>query len=365
MSSKEMPALKIGNLTARVPVVQGGMGIGISLSGLASAVANAGGIGVISAVGVGMGEPDFVKDVSSANKRGLKKELQKARAASKGIIGVNIMLALTDFDELAKVAIEEGADLLFLGAGLPLKVPKNMSEEMQDLFLSKVVPIVSSAEVANLIFSYWVKKYNRVPDAVVVEGPLAGGHLGFKLEQLDDPEFALEKIVPKVVETIKKFEEQFHKKIPVIAGGGVYSGADIHHLFSLGASGAQLATRFVATNECDASQEFKDAYLKCTKDDIEIIKSPVGMPGRAVSNKFLREVKAGEKKPYKCPWRCLTACNVKDSPYCIAEALTNAKAGDIDNGFCFAGANVWRVDKIVSVQELMDELTDGFMACEK
>lgn len=362
MLSEVMPPLTIGSLVAPLPIIQGGMGIGISLSGLAVAVANAGGIGVISAVGVGFNEPDFVKDVQSANKRALIKEMQKARSATKGIIGVNIMLALSDFDALAEVAIQEGADLLFLGAGLPLKVPKNMSEEMQEKFLSRVVPIVSSAEVANLIFSYWIKKYNRVPNAVVVEGPLAGGHLGFKLDQIDNPEFTLEKIVPKVVETIKKFEEQFAKKIPVIAGGGVYSGEDIHRILSLGAQGVQMATRFVATDECDASQEFKDAYVNSKKEDIAIIKSPVGMPGRAIRNKFLIGVEAGERKPFKCPWKCLSACNFKEAPYCIAVALTNSKRGDIDNGFCFAGANAWKIDKIVSVQTLVDELKSEYAA---
>lgn len=360
-----MPVLKIGNLEAKLPIIQGGMGIGISLSGLAVAVANAGGIGVISAVGVGFNEPDFIKDVSSANKRALIKEMKIARAATKGIIGVNIMLALSDFDELAEVSIQEGADLLFLGAGLPLKVPKSMSDEMKDIFLSKVVPIVSSAEAANLIFSYWIKKYNRVPNAVVVEGPLAGGHLGFKLEQIEDPEFTLEKIVPKVIQTIKKFEMQFNKQIPVIAGGGIYSGDDIHKFIKMGAKGVQMATRFVATHECDASQEFKNAYVNSKKEDITIIKSPVGLPGRAIRNKFLIAVEAGERKPFKCPWKCLTACNFKDAPYCIAVALTNSKRGDIDNGFCFAGANAWKIDKIVSVNELVEELKTQYSAACK
>jgi len=352
MNSSKIPTLRIGELEAKIPVVQGGMSVGISMSGLASAVANEGGIGVIGAAGIGMLEPDFSINFKEANKRALRKEIRKAKKMTAGIIGVNLMVALSDFDELLLVAIEEGADLVFLGAGLPLKMP---FEDLKKTS-TKVVPIVSSARAASIIFRYWAKRYNDVPDAVVVEGPLAGGHLGFRKEQISDPNYALEKILPEVISVIKVFEEQFNKKIPVIAAGGIFTGADIYKFIQLGASGVQMATRFVATHECDADIRFKEAYVNCKKEDLIIIDSPVGLPGRAIRNKFLDEVSAGVRKPFKCPWKCLKTCDFKKTPYCIALALTNAKRGNLDKGFAFAGANAYRVDRIVSVKELIETL---------
>lgn len=360
MSFKKMPRLRIGNLEAGIPIVQGGMGVGISLSGLAAAVANEGGIGVIAAAGIGMLEPDFSTNFKGANKRALRKEIKKAREGTSGIIGVNIMVALSDFDELALVAVEEGADLVFLGAGLPLKTPRTLLPHGWKEVATKVVPIVSSARAAKIVFQYWANHYDHVPDAVVVEGPLAGGHLGFKKEQLSNPDYALEKLVLDVLSVIKPFEQQFDKSIPVIAAGGVFTGADIHKFIRLGAQGVQMATRFVATHECDASAKFKEAYIKCEHRDLAIIDSPVGLPGRAIRNKFLEDVSAGVKKPFRCPWKCLRTCDFKSSPYCIALALTNAKKGNLEEGFAFAGANAYRIDRIVSVKELVETLLEEY-----
>lgn len=357
MNLGKMPKLKIGELDIKIPIIQGGMGVGISLSGLASAVAKIGAIGVIATAGIGMLEPDFTTNFGEANKRALRKEIRRAREMTNGIIGVNIMVALSDFDELSLVAVEEGADLLFLGAGLPLKNPKTLPLNRLRESPVKVVPIVSSARAANVIFKYWARNYKQVPDAVVVEGPLAGGHLGFKKEQINDPDYTLEKLVTGVIPIIKNYEEQFDKSIPVIAAGGIYTGADIYRIMQLGANGVQMATRFVATHECDADMKFKEAYVKCKKEDLVTIDSPVGLPGRAIRNKFLDEVSAGIKKPFKCPWQCLKTCDFQNSPYCIALALTNAKNGDLDNGFAFAGANAYRVNKIVSVEELLETLS--------
>ncbi len=351
-----MPKLKIGELVADIPIIQGGMGVGISLAGLASAVAKLGAIGVIAAAGIGMLEPDFAINFKEANKRALRKEIRKAKEMTEGIIGVNIMVALSDFDELSLVAVEEGADLVFLGAGLPLKNPKTLPLDRLRKVSTKVVPIVSSARAAKIIFQYWARNYNHVPDAVVVEGPLAGGHLGFKKEQINDPDYKLEKILTEVISVMKPFEQQFNKSIPVIAAGGIYTGGDIYRIMKLGAAGVQMATRFVGTYECDADVRFKKAYIECKKEDLIIIDSPVGLPGRAIRNKFLDDVSAGIKKPFKCPWRCLKTCDFKNSPYCIALALTNAKKGNLDDGFAFAGANAYRVDKIISVKELIKTL---------
>ena len=358
MQENKMKSLVIGNLVARIPIVQGGMGVGISLSRLAAATANAGGVGVIAAAGIGLLEPDGFTDFLGANIRALRREIRNARAMTKGILGVNIMVALTNFADMVRTAIEEKIDIIFSGAGLPVNLP----EFLKGSTSTKLVPIVSSGRAATLLAKRWLDKYNYLPDAFVVEGPMAGGHLGFKAEQLDDPAFALENIVPEVVAAVRPFEEKTGKKIPVIAGGGIYTGADIKRFIGLGAAGVQMATRFVATEECDASRKFKNAYLAAGRGDLEIIKSPVGMPGRAIRNKFLDDVAKGMKKPFACPYHCIVTCDIEKAPYCISLALLNAQKGRLDKGFAFAGSNAWRTEKIVPVQELVDELKREYEA---
>ncbi len=361
MDFAKMPELRIGNLKARLPIIQGGMGVGISLSGLAAAVANEGGIGVIAAVGMAMLKPNRQKSYRETNIIELRNEIQKARTLTDGIIGVNIMMALTDYEALLLASVEEGADIVFLGAGLPLKVPRLLTPERLRDGATRAAPIVSSARAANVILKSW-EKYNCVPDAFVVEGPLAGGHLGFKKIQLDDPDYTLERIVTGVIETVKPYEQRFGKRIPVIAAGGIYTGEDILKYLQLGVSGVQMATRFVTTHECDADIKFKQAFVNAQKGDTVIIESPVGLPGRAIKNTFLEDVSAGAKKPFKCPWKCLHTCNFKTTPYCIALALANAQKGELDNGFVFAGANAYRAKKIVSVKEVFDALKEEYAA---
>jgi nitronate monooxygenase len=353
-----MPKLRIGDSVARLPIVQGGMGVGISLSGLASAVANEGGIGVIAANSIGMLDPEYYATHKDANAIALRKEIKKAKEMSSGLIGVNIMVAVHDFHALLTVAIEENVDMVFLGAGLPVKgIPV---EELRSAGV-KVVPIVSSARAARLIFSSWLKRYEDIPDAVVVEGPKAGGHLGFKADQIDDPDFALEQILPEVVAEVKGFADRSNRSIPVIAAGGVFTGTDIYNLFKLGARGVQMGTRFVATHECDADIKFKESYVACSEDDIEIIKSPVGMPGRAIKSGFLRDVSSGKKMKIKCAWKCLKSCDIKTARYCISLALDNARKGIMDKGFAFAGSNAFRIDSIISVKELLHELQGQYL----
>lgn len=349
-------SLKIGELTARVPIIQGGMGVGISLSGLAAAVSNTGGIGVISAAGIGMLEKDFASNFLEANLRALRNEIRKAKEKTKGIFGVNIMVAMSNFAEMVKTSIEEKVDIIFAGAGLPLTLPSFLGEEKH----TKLVPIVSSARAFGLIAKKWIKKYQYTPDAVVVEGPMAGGHLGFSQEQLTNPDYSLEKLVVEVIDEVKKIEDETGKHIPVIAGGGIYTGEDIYKITQLGASGVQMATRFVTTEECDASDDFKNTYINCKKDDIAIIKSPVGMPGRAIMNGFLHDVEEGRKKPYKCPYHCIVTCDVEKSPYCIALALMNAKTGRLKHGFAFAGTNAYRANEIVPVANLVETLAKEY-----
>lgn len=347
-----MPELKIGHLISRLPIIQGGMGVGISMSGLASAVANAGGVGVIAGAMAGISEKDVFSNGQAADCRALAREIRKARQKTRGIIGVNIMVALTHFAELVKTAIVEKIDIIFAGAGLPLDLPGFLKKGDQ----TRLAPIVSSARAAALICKRWFQRYGYLPDAIVVEGPKAGGHLGFKADQIDDPAYCLENLVTAVVAQMGQIEREHGVRIPVIAAGGVYDGHDIRRFLDLGACGVQMGTRFVATVECDASPAFKQAYLDAREEDLVVIKSPVGLPGRALKNRFLMDVTAGKRHPFRCPYHCIKSCDPEKSPYCIGLALASARRGKLQNGFAFAGANAFRVDKIVSVQELMGSL---------
>jgi nitronate monooxygenase len=357
----KMKPLDIGGLIVSVPIFQGGMGVGISLSGLASAVANEGGVGVISAAGLGMIYKSLPGNFQENSIEGLRIEIRNAKKKSRGIIGVNIMVALSDYAELVRASIEEGADLIISGAGLPLDLPKYRTPGCK----TRLVPIVSSARAAELICNKWLTNYNYLPDAVIVEGPMAGGHLGFKPEQIFDDNYRLEKLIPEVVKAVDEIALLVGKNIPVIAAGGVYSGADIAKYLKLGASGVQMGTRFVTTIECDASDEFKQAYIDAKKEDVKIIKSPVGMPGRAIKSPFLEEVESGKRQPKTCPWNCVRTCDIRTAPYCIMASLTSALKGNFRRGYAFAGSNVWRTNKIVSVKILMNTLRLEYVNCMK
>ena len=269
-----------------------------------------------------------------------------------GHLAVNFMGVLSNADDLITTAVREGIKIIVYGAGLPAKLPALVEDGSVSL-----VPIVSSARVAELILRVWDKRYQRTTDALVLEGPLAGGHLGFSEEQLKQPEeYSLENLSPELLGTVAAYEDKYGKKIPVIVGGGIFSGKDIARMLSLGASGVQMATRFVCTEECDVSQEFKQTYLDAKEEDIVIIKSPVGMPGRAINNKFLKDLEIKGRLKIKCPYRCLSVCKVGEARYCIALALLNSYFGDVDNGLIFCGQNAYRCDKIVTVKELISDL---------
>jgi nitronate monooxygenase len=360
MYLRQFRELKIGDLIARLPIIQGGMGVGVSLSCLASAVANQGGIGVIAAAGIGMREYDFKTNYLEANIRGLQKEIRLAREMTHGILGVNIMVALSNFADLVRTAIQEKIDIIFSGAGLPLNLPSFLPENAK----TKLVPIISSARAASVIARRWFEKYRYLPDAFVVEGPKAGGHLGFKPEQIDDPAYQLEKLIPEVKEEVLKLENTYGKKIPVIAAGGIYNGQDILKYIEMGVSGVQMATRFVTTNECDASIEFKNCYLNAKQEDIVIIKSPVGLPGRAIKNDFVKDVINGMKKPFTCGYHCIITCDFKNCPFCIASALIHAQRGEMDDGFAFSGTNAFKADKIISVKELVETITKEYQCAD-
>ncbi len=343
--------LIIGDLIAPAPIVQGGMGVGISLSGLASAVASCGGIGVISAAQPGFREPDFLTNTIEANMRALSREIKTAKEKSNnGIIGVNIMVALNNYGDYVKCCIESGADIIISGAGLPMNLP-----ELTAGSNIKIAPIVSSLKAAKVLLHRWDKKYNRTADMIVVEGPKAGGHLGFNIEDAEKLD-NIDEEIKLIIEYKKEYEEKYGIKIPVIFGGGVFSCEDVdYYINQIGTDGVQVATRFVATEECDADETFKMAYVNAKKDDIGIVKSPVGMPGRAILNEYIKKTNV-ERDPVKKCFGCIHKCNPAETIYCISKALFNAANGDLENALIFCGENAYKIKEITTVKEVMNDL---------
>ena len=372
--------LVIGDLKIEKPVIQGGMGVGISLHRLAGAVAKAGGMGLISTAQIGFREPDFKTNFVEANLRAIRNEFKKAREiAPEGAIGFNIMVATKHYDMWVKEAVKAGADAIISGAGLPVSLPEYAEaayEEMKAVgkkFLrrTKLAPIVSTAKAAMVICKMWDRKYHRVPDFVVVEGPLAGGHLGFTKEQLAQygadstdveasyDQAAYDEEVKAIMKVVKGYEDKYETHIPVVTAGGIYTHEDVKHQFELGAEGVQVATRFVTTRECDAPDAYKQTYIEASKEDIVITQSPVGMPGRAILNPFLKKIKEGERPAIKSCFQCLEHCDIKTIPYCITRALVNAAEGDEDAALLFCGSNAFRSDRIETVEEVMNALLIG------
>ncbi len=342
--------LHIGEKISKLPIIQGGMGVGVSLSGLAGAVAKAGGIGVISGVQIGFREEDFLKNTLEANKRALIKEIRKAREIAKdGILGVNLLAAMTHYKELLVTAVNEKIDLIITGAGLPLELPAFVKGTQ-----TKIAPIVSSGKAAKLISKVYDKKFGITADLFIVEGPMAGGHLGFKEDVLQgDAAPSLDELFLEVKEAVKPFEEKYQKSIPIVVAGGIFSGEDLAHYLKLGAQGVQMGTRFVATDECDADLSFKQTYVESKKENMILIKSPVGMPGRAISNSFTDKISEG-RIPVKRCYNCLIPCDPRTTPYCISDALMHSADGE--EGLIFAGENAHRIKEIVSVDELIREI---------
>lgn len=343
--------LRIGDLCAPIPVIQGGMGVGISLHRLAGAVAAEGGIGIISTAQIGFRESDFDENPIQANLRAIKQEIDKARELSKGgIIGVNIMVATRFYEEYVKAAVAAGVDLIISGAGLPVSLP-----EIVGAAKTKLAPIVSSLKSTQVICKYWKKKYDKEPDMVVIEGPEAGGHLGFSTEQLDNIEtLNYDEEIRTITEYVHGLPTKTGEKIPVVAAGGIYTREDAERMFALGADGVQMGTRFVTTHECDASDAYKQAYIDAEKEDIIIVKSPVGMPGRAIKNAFMDRAKEGRIPHGKCHL-CVSTCNPAETPYCITDALVNAAEGRVEEALLFCGSNAYRAKKLEHVKDIMRE----------
>lgn len=346
-----MKALKIGELTARIPVIQGGMGVGISLSGLAGSVAACGGVGVISTAQIGYRDSEFEKDPIGTNLRVIGEEIRKARAIAKGgILGVNIMVATRQYAEYVKAAVKSGIDLIISGAGLPMDLPKLVAGSK-----TKIAPIVSTVKAARVICRFWDHHYQRMPDLVVIEGPKAGGHLGFSRKQLEEfTPVTYDQEIRGILAEVKKYADKYGKEIPVVVAGGIFTREDMLHAMELGADGVQMGTRFVTTWECDASEAYKQTYLHAKKEDIVIVDSPVGMPGRAIRNRFLEEKESRRESIKKC-YQCIATCNPANTPYCITRALVHAAKGETDDALLFCGENAWRCEKMENVADIMAE----------
>ncbi|WEV60153.1 nitronate monooxygenase [Streptococcaceae bacterium ESL0729] len=362
----KLPELKIGDLTAKIPIIQGGMGIGISLNRLAGSVAAQGGIGILSTAQIGYQEEGFKRSSVRTNLKAIKTQLDKARSfAQGGILGFNVMVASFRYDDVVKATVEAGADVIISGAGLPMNLPELVGNAK-----TRIAPIVSSVKAAKIILRNWAKKYNRTADFVVIEGPKAGGHLGFKADQIEEAILTMDEEVVKIIEHVREYEEKFNQSIPVIFAGGVWNRSDIDHYLSLGCSGVQMATRFIGTEECDAPDDFKDRFLKATEDDIHLTTSPVGLPGRAIDNKFTEIITKGApaykaqedpKTPIIPIAGCLNClqkklCDRKTIPYCISEALLNSVEHNTDMGLIFSGSNGYRINEITTVKAIFDEL---------
>lgn len=346
--------LTLGGKPLAVPILQGGMGVGVSMGGLAGAVAACGALGCISTADAGYNEPDFATDPQGANLRALKKEIEKAKrlANGAGMVAVNAMVATRQYADAVRAAVAAGADAIISGAGLPLELPGLVEGSN-----TAIAPIVSSARAARLILRRWAARFGRTADFVVIEGCRAGGHLGFdEADLLAGRCQTLDEILPEVLAEVRPYEDKFGHPIPVFVAGGVYTGQDLAHYMEMGAAGAQIATRFIATYECDASQGYKDVILAAREEDARIIHSPVGMPGRALNTPLVQKLAQGLRFPPRRCSQCMAGCEPAKIPYCITHALIEAVRGNVEDGLFFCGANVGRVNRMRSVKELIGEI---------
>lgn len=340
------------------------MGIGVSLDRLAGAVASCGGMGTISAALCGFDEPDFSQDPRGCNLRALRRQIQRAKekAMGVGLVAVNVMVAMSQYAESVRTALQSGADAVVCGAGLPKDLPALAADVPESD--AALAPIISSGRAAALICQVWDRRYQRVPDFVVLEGPLAGGHLGFSREEAQAAQAGhpkpLTNLLRDVLTALSPFREKYRRDIPVFVAGGVKDGCEMRRYMDLGAAGAQFATRFIATEECDASHACKQALLDARAEDVVIVQSPVGMPGRALHSPLIQRVENGTQPAIAHCTHCLTACDCKTAPYCISQALSAAVRGDWENGLFFCGANAGSIHTLSTVEAQMDQIMNEY-----
>jgi nitronate monooxygenase len=358
--------LKIGKYEIKHPIIQGGMGVGISWDQLAGNVSLEGGLGVISSVGTGyyknksenvhiVTKKDKPKDVANFySKDALNEIITNARKiCGDAPLACNVLYAINDYGRVVRDACEAGFNMIITGAGLPTNMPE-FTKDYPDVAL---IPIVSSARALKLICKKW-QRYNKIPDAIIVEGPLSGGHQGFTYEQCAQEEYQLENIIGPVIEEAKNWGN-----IPIIAAGGVWDKKDIDKFLNMGCAGVQMATRFIGTFECDADAKFKNVLLNAKEDDIILMKSPVGLPARGVKTNLQFSIENKTAPKVQCISNCVSPCNrgheAKIVGYCIADRLGAAYQGDVETGLFFTGSNGYKINKIISVKELMEKLTQG------
>ena len=358
--------MKIGKYEIKHPIIQGGMGVGISWDQLAGNVSLEGGLGVISAVGTGyyknisenihiVTKKDKPKDVLNFYSRDSLFEIfaNARKICGNAPIACNVLYAINDYGRVVRDACEAGANIIITGAGLPTNMPE-FTKDFPDV---AIVPIVSSARALKLICKKW-QRYNKLPDAIIVEGPLSGGHQGFTYEQCAQEEFQLENIIGPIIEEAKNWGN-----IPIIAAGGIWDKKDIDKFIKMGCTGVQMATRFIGTFECDADAKFKNVLLNAKAEDIQLMKSPVGLPARGVMTNLQFSIENKTAPKVQCISNCVSPCNrgheAKIVGYCIADRLGAAYQGDVETGLFFTGSNGYKINKIISVKELMEKLTQG------
>jgi NAD(P)H-dependent flavin oxidoreductase YrpB (nitropropane dioxygenase family) len=345
--------LIIGDIVAPVPVVQAGMGVQVAKSALAAAAGRAGAIGCISSVGIGSLSGSLDNYLNESNKK-LAEEIRLARQlAPQGVLAVNIMVALSNYDEIVKVCVDEKVDIIISGAGLPLSLPGCTTGSPV-----KLIPVISSGRAMDVVLKTWHRRYQRLPDAVIVEGPLCGGHLGFTYAQLAAPAtVGIAMLLADVRAVLAPYEAEYGKRIPVLGAENISTVADVHAMLALGFDGVQIGTRFFCTEEAGIHVDVKRFYAKATSNDIVVIGSPVGMPVRVLRNRLIERLLAGEKIPFGCPFRCLRACDARAAKFCIAEALTKTLFGDIDNALLMTGCGIGAVNNILPAEEFLAPLT--------
>lgn len=345
----QLPELKIGRLRSRFPVIQAGMGVRVGIGQLAGAVINAGGMGVVASVGLGNYGEEHGRSYAEESSYRLALEIREARqiTGGKGPLGVNVMVALTNYEKLIKVAVDEGVDFIISGAGLPLKLPSYVSKD------TMIIPVISSGKGASIITRTWLKKYNRRPDAIIIEGPLCGGHLGFTYEQLAHPEA---RPISAILKEVQEALGEEHSDIPLIAAEGVNTREDIENYIAMGFSGVQVGTRFICVTESGMDPKGQQLYIDATNDDVVIIKSPVGLPVRVLKTPLVERVLNGSQEVFTCPYKCLVTCDFKTVPFCIAHALIVACKGNIEDGLFMTGSNVDAIKSVISVKDFFKSL---------
>jgi len=345
----KLPELKIKNYTSRFPVIQAGMGVSVGTGKLAGTVINEGGMGVIASVGLAGSFAKVNTGYVEESNRRLAEEIREARriTGGKGPLGVNVMVALTNYESLVRTAVAEGIDFIISGAGIPRNLPGYVNEK------TAVIPVVSSGKAAALMVRTWMKKYNRRPDALVIEGPLCGGHLGFTFDQAEHPETCT---IEKIYKDTREALGEEHSDIPLIAAEGVNTKEDIEKYITMGFAGVQVGTRFLCTEESGMEPSGQEVFLKAEEEDVVVIKSPVGLPARVLKSPLVNRVMRGERENFTCPYKCLLTCDVKSVPFCIAEALLAARAGNYEHGLFMSGSNVGPIKSVISVKEFFESL---------